>query len=182
MVYVEVFALQRPAVLASFQRFLHSPRALVLAAALAFAFAAFSLYFARREDRISILLAAGDARGRRAEIAQALADEAVAHGLDVTVVESAGSEDSREMVERREVDVALVQGGLDGNEDVREVAPLVLESLHLLVRGDSDIFTLEDHAVSASCSRRRAAGRVDCRWRSPSSRASTRATTTPRSR
>ena len=144
MVYVEVFALQRPAVLASFQRFLHSPRALVLAAALAFAFAAFSLYFARREDRISILLAAGDARGRRAEIAQALADEAVAHGLDVTVVESAGSEDSREMVERREVDVALVQGGLDGNEDVREVAPLVLESLHLLVRGDSDIFTLED--------------------------------------
>jgi TRAP transporter TAXI family solute receptor len=138
------FALQGAAVLASLRRFFESPRALVLAAIGALVFAALSLYLSRREDRMAILLAAGDARGRRAEIAQALANEARSHGLDVTVVESEGSEDSREMVERREVDVALVQGGLDGNDDVREVAPLVLESLHLLVRGDSDVWTLED--------------------------------------
>jgi TRAP transporter TAXI family solute receptor len=131
-------------VLATLRRFFESPRALVLAALAALAFAGLSLYFSVREDRIAIRLAAGDTRGRRAEIAEALADEARSHGLDVTVVESEGSEDSRAMVERREVDVALVQGGLDGNDDVREVAPLVLESLHLLVRGDSDIWALED--------------------------------------
>ncbi len=130
--------------LASFRRFFDSPRALVLAAIAALAFAAVSLFLARREDRIAIRLAAGDARGRRAEIAEALADEARNHGLDVTIVPSEGSEDSREMVERREVDVALVQGGLDGNDDVREVAPLVLEVLHLLVRGDSNVWALED--------------------------------------
>ena len=41
----------------------------------------------------------------------------------------------------------------------REVAPLVLESLHLLVRCDSDIWTLEDLRGQRVMLRRRGAGR-----------------------
>ncbi len=130
--------------IATVRRWLDSPRALVLLFVLASTFAALSLYVAMRERRTEIRLAAGDPRGRRAEIARALADEAARHGVDVTIVDTSGSEDSIARVERREVDVALVQGGLEGNEDVREIAPLVLEPLHVMVRSDLDLYDLED--------------------------------------
>lgn len=126
------------------RRWLDNPRALVLSIVAAVAVAALSLHFAVRERRVEIRLAAGDPRGHRAAIARALADEAGRHGLDVVLVDTSGSEDSLARVERREIDVALVQGGLDGNDDVREIAPLVLEPLHLLVRGDLDLYDLED--------------------------------------
>lgn len=130
--------------MASLRRWLDDPRALVALIAVALAIAAFSLWLAMRQHRYEIRLAAGDPRGRRAEIARALADEAAAHRVDVTIVDTSGSEDSLARVERREVDVALVQGGLDGNEDVREIAPLVLEPLHVLVRADQDLYEIED--------------------------------------
>src|SRR6185369_14539443 len=103
-----------------------------------------TLWVATRERRTELRLAAGDPRGRRAEIARALADEAQRHGLDVVIVDTSGSEDSIARVERREVDVALVQGGLEGNEDVREIAPLVLEPLHVMVRESLGLYDLED--------------------------------------
>lgn len=130
--------------MATLRRWLDDPRALVLLVMGALAIAAISLWVAVRERRDEIRLAAGDPRGRRAEIARALRDEAARHQLDVVIVDTSGSEDSLARVERREVDVALVQGGLDGNEDVREVAPLVLEPLHLLVRSDLELYDLED--------------------------------------
>jgi TRAP transporter TAXI family solute receptor len=131
-------------VLARLQRWLDNPRALVLLIGAVLLFALVSLFVAIRERRTEIRLAAGDPRGRRAEIARALAEEAGRHGLDVVIVDTSGSEDSLARVERREVDVALVQGGLEGNEDIREIAPLVLEPLHVLVRGDLDLYDLED--------------------------------------
>lgn len=130
--------------IATIRRWLDNPRALVLLLLAVLGFAALSLVFAMRERRHEIRLAAGDPRGRRAEIARALADEASRHGLDVHIVDTAGSEDSIARVERREVDAALVQGGLDANEDVREIAPLVLEPLHVMVRADLDLYDLED--------------------------------------
>jgi TRAP transporter TAXI family solute receptor len=116
----------------------------VLLALAAAVVAVLSLWFALHEQRWELRLAAGDPRGRRAEIARALRDEARRYHVDVTLVDTAGSEDSIARVQRREVDVALVQGGLDGNEDVREVAPLVLEPLHVMVRADLDLYDLED--------------------------------------
>lgn len=130
--------------IATLRRWLDNPRVLVLLLAGALVIAALSLYVAVRERRHEIRLAAGDPRGRRAEIARALADEASRHGLDVVVVDTTGSEDSIARVERREVDAALVQGGLDGNEDVREIAPLVLEPLHVMVRESLELYDLED--------------------------------------
>ena len=130
--------------IATLRRWLDNPRALVLLLAAALTFAALSLYVATRERRIEIRLAAGDPRGRRAEIARALQGEAARHGVDVVIVDTAGSEDSIARVERREVDAALVQGGLEGNEDVREIAPLALEPLHVMVRSDRSLYDLED--------------------------------------
>jgi TRAP transporter TAXI family solute receptor len=131
-------------VIATLRRWLDDPRKLVLLVVAALAIAAVSLWLATRDRRIEIRLAAGDPRGRRAEIGRALADEARRHGVDVVVVDTQGSEDSIARVQRREVDVALVQGGLEGNEDVREIAPLVLEPLHVMVRAEHDFYDLED--------------------------------------
>ena len=82
----------------------------------------------------SIRISAGDRLGRRAEVAEALRAQAEQHGLRIEVVPAAGSEDALERVERRELDAALVQGGLRAGPEVREVAALGLEPLHLLVR------------------------------------------------
>jgi TRAP transporter TAXI family solute receptor len=131
-------------VIASLRRFLDNPRALAALAGAAVLLAVVLLWAARREQRIEVRLAAGDAHGRRAEIARALVAEAFRHGLDIRLVDTHGSEDSLARVERREIDMALVQGGLDGNEDVREIAPLVLEPLHVLVRESEDLYDLED--------------------------------------
>ena len=65
--------------IATLRRWLDNPRALVLLLAGALVIAALSLYVAVRERRHEIRLAAGDPRGRRAEIARALADEASRH-------------------------------------------------------------------------------------------------------
>ena len=130
--------------IATIRRWLDDPRALILALLGTVLLAVLSLYVGVRDRRTELRLAAGDPHGRRAEIARALVDEARRHGLDVEIVDTSGSEDSIARVQRREVDVALVQGGLDGNEDVREIAPLVLEPLHLMVRADQDLYDLED--------------------------------------
>lgn len=126
-----------------------SPRAL---AALAIAFlgiAAAFLVIELRDDRIHLRISAGDARGRRTEVARALVATCAQRGLELEIIESHGSEEALHRVERREIDLALVQGGLRPNEHVREVAPLVLEPLHLLVRGEMyDVEDLEGSTVN----------------------------------
>jgi TRAP transporter TAXI family solute receptor len=89
-------------------------------------------------------LSAGDSRGRRHAIAETLADESRGRRVSLKLLESAGSEEALAGVQLRRLDVALIQGGLEPGRDVREVAPLVLEMMHVLVAPQAEIDMLDD--------------------------------------
>lgn len=121
-----------------------SSRALAVLATIFLLASGVFLFTAFRTEQVSIRISAGDQRGRRAEVARALLVEAERRGVAIEIVPAAGSEEALARVQRRELDAALVQGGLESAPDVREVAALALEPLHLLVRGDADVYELED--------------------------------------
>jgi TRAP-type uncharacterized transport system substrate-binding protein len=81
-------------------------------------------------------LTAGNPLGMRHHLAQRLQGELTRRHITLELVPSAGSEQALDWVNRREVDVALVQGGLSpaGRPNVREVAALHVEPMHLVVR------------------------------------------------
>ncbi|MGE0784770.1 MAG: TAXI family TRAP transporter solute-binding subunit [Sandaracinaceae bacterium] len=115
---------------------------------LAVVFLAGALYRPSIELRVS----AGDELGRRHQIAQVLARFARERDVHFTLMPTSGSADALARVESGELDVALVQGGLDVGRHVREVAPLDVEPLHLLVN-DPSIQHIEDlrgHRVNLS--------------------------------
>lgn len=104
-----------------------------------------------REQRLTV--SAGHELERRYELAQVLAGETRRRGVVLDFVTTNGSEDAIGRVARRELDVALVQGGLSVPEHVQEVAALVLEPLHLLVKGEVEFRSLRDlfgHTVNIS--------------------------------
>lgn len=113
-------------------------------ALVAVALAVGSLWFGRQDERLTLRMTAGDLRSHRAEIARALALEAAPLGLDIELVEAPGSAEAADRVQTRELGAALVQGGLEVGDDVREVAPLTIEPLHLLIGPDANVFNLED--------------------------------------
>jgi len=117
-------------------------RKLLFAAALALGVACVALFVATRPHQHRITITAGDLRGHRSEIANILVELAEPHGLQLELAPTLGSADAIAHVADRSIDIALVQGGLPAPETVREVAPLSLEPLHLLVRGE--IWDLED--------------------------------------
>jgi len=86
----------------------------------------------------ALSITAGSEQGARHRVADALRREATPAGIALRVVGSAGSEAALDDVDRRRLDLALVQGGLDlgRRPDLREVAALHVEPLHLLVKGD----------------------------------------------
>ena len=90
----------------------------------------------RRGSRLSIT--AGDPSGARARVAALLAEHTRVVDIELTLTPSAGSRDALERVEQRELDLALVQGGLVAADyrHVRRVAVLQVEPLHLLVRSE----------------------------------------------
>jgi TRAP-type uncharacterized transport system substrate-binding protein len=79
---------------------------------------------------------AGNVLGTRHQLAVRLQGDVTRRNLVLELVPSAGSEEALDWVNRREVDVALVQGGLSsvGRPNVREVAALHIEPMHLLVK------------------------------------------------
>ena len=81
-----------------------------------------------------ITLTAGSAEGTRSILARILADSS--REIEFVLEESDGSADALKKVDSGEVECALVQGGLDSAElqDVRRVASLHVEPLHLLVK------------------------------------------------
>lgn len=121
-----------------------SSRGLLVLALAALVVAGALLYHGQRDRRFSLRISAGDALGRRAEIARVLAAEASDHRVDLTLIDCPGSAEALERVQRRELDAALIQGGLEPGVDVREVAALVLEPLHLLVSPESEVYDIED--------------------------------------
>jgi len=99
-----------------------------------------------RPVRYRLSITGGSADGLRHLIAEKLADEARSHELIVSVVGTAGSREALDRVEARQLDLALVQGGLEPtlHPHVRQVAALHIEPLHLLVKPQLDVPVTEN--------------------------------------
>ncbi len=111
-----------------------------LAAAVLFILAVIAglvIYF-RSPARYSreLVMTAGSLRGLRSQVAFRLTQEARGQGLRLRIVETEGSREALQRVERGTVDLALVQGGLTPTDfpHVRQLAALHVEPLHLLVK------------------------------------------------
>lgn len=85
-----------------------------------------------------LTISAGSSAGLRHSIALSLADFTRQVALDLEVVPTSGSRDALQKVEAGQLDLALIQGGLSHTEyrNVRQVAVLHVEPLHLLVKPD----------------------------------------------
>src|SRR5262245_38990434 len=96
-----------------------APLAALSGLALAFVF----YYRAPHERAHQPRMTAGDARGTRHQLAQVLRSNAAHFGLQLELVETAGSEVALDRVNNHALDLALVQGGLrfDGRDNVRQV-------------------------------------------------------------
>ncbi|MDR3638413.1 MAG: TAXI family TRAP transporter solute-binding subunit [Isosphaeraceae bacterium] len=97
-----------------------------------------ALIYVRQPDArpVRLTITAGSAEGLRHQVALTLAGEAKGRGVEIRPKPTAGSEEALNRVDAGALDLALVQGGLDigprGN--VRQVAALYVEPLHLLVK------------------------------------------------
>jgi TRAP-type uncharacterized transport system substrate-binding protein len=94
-------------------------------------------YFRTPQERTYRLrMSAGSPLGMRHNLARMLRTEASSYGIELELRGTKGSEDALDQVDRHELDVALVQGGLEMNgwTHVRQVATLHVEPLHLLVK------------------------------------------------
>lgn len=97
------------------------------------------LYFAKSKERTyHLTITAGSVAGSRHELAELLRDELTPRSLLLELRGSAGSEQALDWVNSRQVDAALVQGGLDvdNRPNVRQVIALQIEPLHLLVKNE----------------------------------------------
>jgi TRAP-type uncharacterized transport system substrate-binding protein len=95
------------------------------------------VYFANPTSFDQVLtITGGSSGGLRSQIARRLSVEAGKQGLRLRVVESEGSKQALDRVERGLLDIALVQGGIDPapHPHIRQLAALHIEPLHLLVK------------------------------------------------
>jgi TRAP-type uncharacterized transport system substrate-binding protein len=102
----------------------------------ALALAVYLYYRAPPRRTYHLTMTAGDRLGMRHNLARMLRSEAYSNGIDLELHGTKGSEDALDQVDRHDLDVALVQGGLKRNgwTHVRQVATLHVEPLHLLVK------------------------------------------------
>src|SRR5262245_18433383 len=79
---------------------------------------------------------AGNELGMRHQLAERLQKDAADRNLELVLTPCSGSEEALDWVNARRMDVALVQGALSpaGRDDVRQIATLHVEPLHLLVK------------------------------------------------
>lgn len=116
-----------------FHRRLKSVRWFAGGAVITLLITGYLLYHGLTERPIVLRMSAGDSLGRRHQLAEHLC--AAARGkLQLQLQETKGSEEALELLQAGQLDVALVQGGLPAGNDVRQVASLIDEPLHLLVR------------------------------------------------
>ena len=99
------------------------------------------LWAASRRDAPAasrVTLTAGDEGSTRAVVARALARELRARGTEVEIVSEPNTTAELVAVDSGNVDFALVSGAFrtEAFEHVRQVAPLYIEALHLLVKAE----------------------------------------------
>lgn len=106
-------------------------RGLALFAGLALIAAVFFLLKGARPPTYNLRMSAGDALGRRHQLATILSSEGRARGLKIRVLPTGGSADTVRQVADGRLDFALIQGGQGKVEGVMLVAALSPEPLHL---------------------------------------------------
>ena len=92
----------------------------------------------KKSPAIRLRISAGNALLPRHQIALSLASNLADQGILLDVVPSNGSEESLDWLEKNQIDLALIQGGLVSTKQsrVRQLCPLVTEPLHVLVKGE----------------------------------------------
>jgi TRAP-type uncharacterized transport system substrate-binding protein len=107
-----------------------------LAGVAALGLAVYLFFHTPGERTYRLTMTAGNLLNTRSELAEVLRDEAAPRGVTLEIHGSIGSEEALDWVNTRKVDLALVQGGLSsaGRPNVRQVAALQVEPLHLLVK------------------------------------------------
>jgi hypothetical protein len=107
-----------------------------LAGLAALALALYLYFHSPGNARYRLSITAGNAAGMRHQLALKLGSESERRNISFDLRPSAGSEEALDWVNSRKVDIALVQGGLSpgGRGNVRQVANLHVEPLHLLVK------------------------------------------------
>jgi TRAP-type uncharacterized transport system substrate-binding protein len=98
--------------------------------------ACFFYFYSPGQKTYRLSLTAGNALGTRHQMAQRLQKEVFQRGLVFALQPSQGSEQALDWINDGNMDVALVQGGLTtaGRPNVRQVATLDIEPLHLAVK------------------------------------------------
>jgi TRAP-type uncharacterized transport system substrate-binding protein len=91
----------------------------------------------------------GSPKTRRTKVANSLADQLQMSPVTLRVIATVGSEEALERVNRHELDLALIQGGFSTGQldNVRQVAALHTEPLHLLVKKDLEAAVTHDLAA-----------------------------------
>lgn len=86
----------------------------------------------------ALTLTAGSDKGVRHQLAQVIAEQAGPRGVNLKLTDTGGSEAALDAVDKGKLDVALVQGGLSLKDrpNIRQVAALNVEPMHLLVKGE----------------------------------------------
>src|SRR5262245_15718901 len=104
----------------------------------ALGFAAFAYFHTPRNRSYQLTMTAGNPASTRNRVAETLFPELALCGLNIENHYSRGSEESLDLVNSGEIDCAFVQGGLGvGNRpNVRLVAMMQIEPLHLLVKNE----------------------------------------------
>ncbi|MCB4757554.1 MAG: hypothetical protein LHV69_11100 [Elusimicrobia bacterium] len=100
--------------------------------------AALMLYFAWGliPRRYTLKVTGGEILGNRHYFVEMLKESAYKKGLDLVVIPTKGSIDSLDEVDKGDLDLALIQGGLEDRSyrDVRHVCTVMPEILHLMVK------------------------------------------------
>jgi TRAP-type uncharacterized transport system substrate-binding protein len=105
-----------------------------IAAVLAFLLTVTIFWWNARPQVYKLRMTAGDTIGRRHQIAEVLARDAKRRGVRITFTKTGGSSEALEKISRGELDCALIQGGIGTQPNVRQVASIAEEPLHLLVK------------------------------------------------
>lgn len=117
---------------------------------LAFVFLAHFAYYSFAKKDITI--ATGSAEGFYYKIATGIKDAMELSGkYNVKLIYTKGSKHNLELLNKGEVDIAIIQGDIIPQKDVRLIAQLFPETLHLVVRKDSGINTFEEAINSRIC-------------------------------
>ncbi len=116
----------------------------LLCAIVAIMLAAFVFSRLPGKQTYTIKISAGSDLGHRHDLAEVLANVARERRLSFEIVPTLGSVDTLDLLSRGDIDLAFVQGGLSQRDQVRQIATLIPEPLHLVVRESAAIEKLAD--------------------------------------